>query len=476
VAQRKTLTKRQVEVLRWIADGCPDGVMQDDAHRISGAALRNRGLVTTSGRGDTWQARLTDEGREYLDQVDGPEPPIPRQPNVSVTQQLVDDVTAAGGSLRVPRKNWYDREGVDYEKRALLAERHGKVPPGKRLTVRKVSQDELEIELVDTPGYSVSRAELVPVRVPERVGRFHAAAREFRRRAERHEVSRALLPRATRIVHAIAVECERRGWSLRASSESKNGYGRTDWTGTKDGHIHVTADGHEFWLRLQEDGVRTRGPWEEEVRRYRNVSADSFFYRDRELPRGAYDANATGRLKIELHAQRPWVFAGRQSQWSDRQSWTLEERLPHLFREIEERIAEANRVAEQERIAAEQAAETARREAEERERQWNVLMNDAKHRLVESHRASRLRAEAERWATVETLRRYCEAVEVNYGDHGDTAEWLAWARSYIAETDPLGGPPAMPEDPEPTIEALQQHLPDGWSAHGPEYGNGRRRW
>jgi hypothetical protein len=476
VGQRKTLTEWQVEVLRWIGDGCPGGVMEGDKHRISAAALRNRGFVTTSGRGDTWLAKITGEGREYLDQVDGPEPPIPRQANVSVTQQLVDDVIAAGGSLRVSRKNWYGGGGVDYAKRVLLAERHGKVPPGKRLTVHKVSQEELEIELLDAPGYAVGRAELVPVHVPAKVGRFSAAALEFRRQAERHEVSRKLLPRATRIVHAIAIECGRRSWSVRASSESKNGYGRTDWTGTKDGHIHITAKGHEFWLRVQEDGVRTRGPWEEEVRRYRNVSSDSLYYRDRELPRGAYDADASGRLKLELHVPRPRIFPGRQSQWSDRQSWILEDRLPHLFREIEERIAEADRFAEKERIAAEKAAEAARREAEERERQWKVLMDDAKHRLVETHRAEQLRSDAARWTAAQTLRRYCDAVQASYGDRSETAEWLAWARVYVSQLDPLSLAPVMPEDPEPTIEALQQHLPDGWSAHGPEYGDGRRRW
>jgi hypothetical protein len=30
VAQRKTLTEKQVEVLRWIGNGWPEGVMQDD--------------------------------------------------------------------------------------------------------------------------------------------------------------------------------------------------------------------------------------------------------------------------------------------------------------------------------------------------------------------------------------------------------------------------------------------------------------
>jgi hypothetical protein len=32
-------------------------------------------------------------------------------------------VIAAGGSLRVPRKHYYDREGVDFAHRAQLAER-----------------------------------------------------------------------------------------------------------------------------------------------------------------------------------------------------------------------------------------------------------------------------------------------------------------------------------------------------------------
>jgi hypothetical protein len=137
MAQRKALNDVQVAVLRWISQGCIDGVMADSASaRISTAALRNRGLVRTSGRGPTWKAKITAAGKEYLQQVDGPNPPLPRQPNLSVTQQLVDDVIAAGGSLRVPRKRWNETGGVDYERRARLAESHGKVPAGSRLVVK----------------------------------------------------------------------------------------------------------------------------------------------------------------------------------------------------------------------------------------------------------------------------------------------------------------------------------------------------
>lgn len=73
--------------------------MDGDSHRVSAAALGNHGLVTTSGRGPTWSAEITQVGREYLARVNGPKPAVPRQANVSVTQQLVDDVLAAGGAL-----------------------------------------------------------------------------------------------------------------------------------------------------------------------------------------------------------------------------------------------------------------------------------------------------------------------------------------------------------------------------------------
>jgi hypothetical protein len=465
LAQRKTLTERQVGILRWIADGCPDGLMEGDSHRISAAALRNRGLVTTSGRGPTWTAKVTEAGRDYLARVDGPNPPVPRQPNMSVTEQLVNDVLAAGGSIRVPRKSWHDREGVDYENRVRLAERYRKVPAGMRLVASPID-DELEIRLVNAPERRAF-TELEPVMVPEKVARYHPSARRFRDETDRHEVSRTQVLRATRIVHAVAIEAERRAWSAKAPSESEDGHGRLSWTGTKDGHLRISAEGHDFWLRLHEEGVHTRGPWEQEVRRYRNVSRSWSWYRDRKLPSGPYDADASGRMKLELFCAEYWMFRGRQSRWSDRRSWRLEERLSHLFREIAERVVEAKRAAKDKRIEAAQEAAAARREAAERERQWLKLIEQAKERLVEAHRAQRLEEQAVAWRQAELVRRYCDALEAAQGHDPHAAEWLAWARSHADSLDPLTKPPTMPEPPEATPEALQEHLPEGWSAHGP---------
>lgn len=455
VAQRKTLTEQQAGILRWISEGCPDGIMEGDSHRVSAAALRRRGLVTTSGRGPTWSASVTEAGREYLEEVDGEDPPIARQANTSVTQQLVDDVIAADGALRIPRRRWYGEDGVDWENRAVLAERYGKVPAGKRLEVVVASDAELEVRLLEDPG-NPGRAELVEIEIPEKVGRYHSTARRFRDDKARHEVSRAQLQRAVRIVHAIATEAERRGWSV-ASSVGIN-EGEKSPVG---GAPKISAGGHDFWLRLHEEGVKERGPWEEEVERYRGFSMRWSSYGGRDNRSGPYDAAATGELNLQLIGRRDWIFPGHQSNWGDRTSWRLESRLAHVFREIEERIVKADRVEEEERIAAEKRAEEQRRAAEERERQWHALMNRARRMLVETQRAALLRSQEKSWREPERLRRYCDAMEAAHGDDPGSTEWIAWARGFAARLDPLAGPPRMPEPPEETPEALQEHLPAG---------------
>ena len=438
--------------------------MKDDySHRISAAALRRRGLVTRSGRGSTWWASVTQAGREYLEAIDGEEPPVARQANKSVTQQLVDDVIAAGGALKVPRRRWYGEGGVDYRNRALLAERYGKVPAGKRLDLVAVSDEELELRL-DDDASNRGRAELIEIAMPEKVARYHPAARRYRDDKGHHGVSRAQLSRAVRIVHVIATETERRGWSVTSStSEDRDGSGA-------DGRLNIEAGGHDFWLHLDEKGVKERGPWEEQVQRVRDIAARWGSHGGRDYPSGPYDADATGELGLHLGVNRDWIFRGHQSNWGDRASWQLEERLPHVFREIEARIVKADRAEEEERIAAEKRAEEERRAAEERERRWHLLMDRARSSLVETQRAALLRSQEKAWREAERLREYCDAMEAAHGGSSGSAEWIAWARDFASRLDPLGEPPIMPEPPEETPEALQEHLPDGWSVRGPEYG------
>lgn len=455
MAQRKTLTERQVEVLRWVGNGCRDGVMPDLHHRISAAALRSRGLVTTRGRGPSWSARITAAGREYLESVDGTEPPVPRQANVSVTQQLVDDVIRAGGRLVLPRPRYGDEPRVDYANRARLAEQYGKVPAGERLAV-EYGRDEVTISLVEAPDRP-ARPELLPIHVPERVARLHRAARGFREHRATHEVSREQLPRATRLVHVIATEAETRGWNV-----------EFDATGRR-ARLVITTNGEALELGVREGGVHLRGVWEEEVARYRSVDRTASWYRDRDLPSGPYDAAGDGRLAVELAMARDWHFRGRQRTWSDRQSWHLEERLAQLFRELEERFVEAARLTQEQQLAAEHRAEQERLAAEQRERDWERLMGEAHEKLIETARFHQLKRETEAWELAARIRDYCDALDNAQGEDPAAAKWVAWARGYAEQIDPLNTPRKLPPDPGPTRQALQEHLPPGWSVYGPEH-------
>jgi hypothetical protein len=451
LAQRKTLTDTQVGVLRWVGDGCPEGVMADGFHRISAAALRSHGLVRISGRGPTWKATITGAGREYLAHVDGPEPPIPRQPNGSVTQRLVDELVAAGGEMRVRRRSRDDPKHVDYERRAQIAQRLGKVPNGKRLTLIW-HQTELEIRLEDAS--LAARVELAPVPVFKRIGRYHQAAGEFRDRSDRHEVSRGQLARTVRIVHSLAVEADRRGWEVSVPTESTKRYGLNGWSATKHGHVRLDVAGEHFWLRIREEGVHRRGRWEEDVERYRHVREKSSGGGGRKVPRGAYDAEATGRLQLVLHAERYWVLSGRRSRFADRRSWTVETHLPHLFREVEERVVELRNYDEAQRTKREREAERARRAAEERERQWQQLMAKARERLLDAGRAAQASRQSQAWRHASQLRDYCDAIEDVHGPNSASMEWISWMRGYAARIDPLVQAPRMPVSPMETGQAL----------------------
>lgn len=73
------LNETQIAVLRWLADGQPDGAATNP-QRLTARALSSRRLVKINGRGPQWHAELTDAGRYFLDRGGyppghfGPEP------------------------------------------------------------------------------------------------------------------------------------------------------------------------------------------------------------------------------------------------------------------------------------------------------------------------------------------------------------------------------------------------------------------
>jgi len=177
------------------------GVTDGYAHRISASALKSRGLVRIFGTGKTWRAELTDRGREQFDHLrqeasSGPtnRDPIAAAPEGSSarkrenqaesavpellkTERLVAEVIAAGGRLILPDETM--RGGVNWRQRAYAAQRHGKVPAGKHLSV-SCTKDAFEIALLD--GDTGNELGADAVRVPAHLSKYHRVAREFRDR------------------------------------------------------------------------------------------------------------------------------------------------------------------------------------------------------------------------------------------------------------------------------------------------------
>jgi hypothetical protein len=240
-----------------------------------------------------------------------------------------------------------------------------KVPAGKRIVSRR-DKGELVIRLDD--AIEGTDVEARPVPVPRRGNRLHPVAGQFRDAAEHHEVSKAALPRAVRIVHALAEEAKRRGFECTNVEASPDQYGRRQWSGGNNGHLQIAVRGHRYALRITEEGVPSRTWWERE-NRYRS------WQRGERANTKRYDADATGRLKITLLAG--YAREGRALSWADRSSWALEDKLPELLQELEIRAAEDDHRRRE-----------AERAAEERERLWELEMERAKARYVEAYRGS----------------------------------------------------------------------------------------
>jgi hypothetical protein len=73
---------RQLDILRWIADGCPHRAWPDESHKLSARALQSRGLARVTRKGKRWHAVLSEDGRHYLDHGTYPDRPAAERETV----------------------------------------------------------------------------------------------------------------------------------------------------------------------------------------------------------------------------------------------------------------------------------------------------------------------------------------------------------------------------------------------------------
>jgi hypothetical protein len=302
-----SLNEQQLRVLNWIGDGCPEGVMEDHTHRISAAALRNRDLVRIHGRGNTWRAELTGQGRAYL----ATPPPTqeasrrPKRPGMTGA----DTATAAGDATIGPSNPIpEDLRGAHRFIRSTRAAASG-LKSGKNGL----------LEIGRTPG----------------VIYMH--------------VSRAQLQRALLLAHGMIIGAIKRGWEVVPYTE--RGYGRRPG-------VAIAVGEQRYPIEIVEDTCAL--PFtENEIERWR--SASIFFASERrhkQPPPQQRRREPTGTLRLQL----PNGYAGGRATWTDG-TRSLNGHLDRVFETLDQRVIDDNlAVAARRQRQEEFAREQARRE------------------------------------------------------------------------------------------------------------------
>lgn len=84
------LNGRQLEVLRWLGDGCSHREWPDETYKNSARALESRGLASVTRRRKVWTASITESGRFYLEHGCYPPPTMSGSDGEPSDQPLLD--------------------------------------------------------------------------------------------------------------------------------------------------------------------------------------------------------------------------------------------------------------------------------------------------------------------------------------------------------------------------------------------------
>lgn len=311
---RQPLNPRQVEVLQWIADGCPDRAWPDFTYKHTAVALQGRRLAKVSKRGG-WHAEITDDGRYYL--AHGAYPGEPTQ-------------------TRRPR--------VRREHRAVVKQ--------EPVVIQVEPQQEpvAEPELSASAPVAETRAEIVEpsqtISVPAALRSAHPVVAELRDAKGRLDMTQSARGRALRVLQALAVAAEREGYRVEAVKANRDGYGRT-WYDSKDHLVIDTGETREGVRIYQQNDRAAHVLTAAEIKEQGDRWA-------RKPPK--YDYTPNDYLRIEL--DRNWD--GTQRSWSEGPRGPIDRKLSGVLDEItrrHERAKERRLQADAERL--------------ERERRWH---------------------------------------------------------------------------------------------------------
>lgn len=448
------LTVAQFDLLRWVAEGCKDGVYEGTSHRVSARSLHNRGLVRVTGKSATWNASITAEGTRMLEaeakRVEAERARVRREAEAKAQREreqqelrdraveLLDDVVATGGRLDLG-------PGADSEQirrmQKILAQ-SAVLPEGQRLAQEPTRMDPvLGVTVYLEPDFA-ALTPLRPFAVPGQLRDPHSAVAVFRDKKDL--VSKAEVGRAARILQAIVAATTKVGWKVTGRPRNES-YG----SGRPDPDLILRLPSQDLVVSIRE--LDKRG------RRATAFITQTDYYTHTTRTIANKNFEASGKLEIKL--TKKWedqtVLSIR-----DEPDTPLENQLPTLIRTLE--IAEAE---------GEWAHKEEERRAEIRKVRWEEVKQEAFVKVAYDRNAAQLRDQIDRRHAAVAMRKYADEIdsrteELTEPARTEAIKWSAWIRQHADRTDPLNGALGLLRVASASHDELKPHM-NGWNTYGP---------
>lgn len=492
------VNERQLEVLKWIDQGCPAGTWPDGnfSHRTSAAALKNRGLVTIKGHGPTWMATITESGTYYLEH--GTYPP-------SAEPHLTTRPVRQGGATHAPSKLNLGKgaaETLDQAKKLIKRlQQDGKItvadpaestrthyrrvlhacrvhhlaPEGNDLLFTGRSSGDIIIMLsTGSPGETSDwdRIRTTARKITTNLGALRKALETS---SILDQISEDLRPRAIEVLLELAEQLREQGLKLGINVKLKTPkvFIQVD---TRKRNLTLTEITNQVPHVPTASEKRTlrRAPWTR-VPEFDKVPSGRLRIR----------VERDGSHKVPMDRQGSYRHESNADEWSDEKRKPLERQVRQIARGIKKGVIDDDDARRREEQRRAEAHEEYLREQAAAQRKWEEIRSRAREKALLELREATFARTFEAWQGAQELRLFADQLEAAATaqealDHRPRLnQWLEWARARADEIDPVTNLENLDDsvfDAEPSADNMRPHM-EGWDPSAPhtEYGASYRK-
>lgn len=477
---KSPLNDRQLDVLKWIAEGRPAGRWPEDdlSYKSSAAALKSRGLVTITGHARTWSASTTEAGNYYLEHGTYP----PNSSSVQASAARAPDSRAHDSdpaALKIARAmierlqdegtiavaDPDEKTRASYRRALHACRSHHLLPVGQELRFTGRDTGDIVITLVTgSPADETNwnRIRLTTRKVTTNLGALQTALETS---SILGQLSESLRPRATDFLLDLAERLRAEDLKLGANVKLKTPKVFLQ-VGSKrrDGFLTEIHDEVPHEMTPQEQRELRRAPWKQ-IPKVDHVPSGRLLLR----------VNREGSHMTEPDSRGNSWCRQNVDEFSDTKRKSLEQQARQIARAIKKGVDDDRDAREREERRREQARLEFERQKAEELRTWQEVRSRARDKaMLELREATFIRAFTA-WQEAREMRAFAEQLQADAVDQQLLAsrprlqQWLEWARDRADEIDPVKNLARLDDDvfdAEPTTEDLRPHM-EGWGPSAP---------